>query len=420
MATPKTQGVPADVFRHCAHPRADEYRLAQDLGLLPFFREMASAAGPTVVHEGRSMVMLGSNNYLGLTTDPRVTRAAIDAVERFGTGCTGSRLLNGTLPLHRQLEEELASWVGAEACLVFTTGYAVNLSTISTLVQPDDAVFVDASSHASILDGAHHSAGAVRYFRHNSVPSLKRRLSEWAGEGKGGALVAVDSVYSMEGDVAPVAALSAACRELGARILVDEAHAIGVLGPSGAGVAAEVGIRADLLMGTFSKSLASCGGFLAGPRDVIDYLRLAARPFLFTASGVPAALAAALAAARVARVEDWRRQVVRELAHRLRAGLAELGYPVPAEVEAAIVPVYVGDDWEAGRLWRRLLDLGVYTNCVIAPAVRRRGAMLRTSVMATHTEAHIDQALAAFEQAARTATPAPEAAEQLPPYTAFS
>jgi 8-amino-7-oxononanoate synthase len=401
MATANGQGVGADLFRHCAHPRADEYRLAVDLGLLPFFKEMAGASAPTVIYEGRPTIMLGSNNYLGLTTDPRVTKAAVDAVERYGTGCTGSRLLNGTLPLHRELEEELSDWVGAEACLVFTTGYAVNLGTISTLVQPEDAVFVDASSHASILDGAHGSAGSVRYFRHNSVSSLRRRMKEWAADSKGGALVAVDSVYSMEGDVAPIAPLAAACRELGARILVDEAHALGVLGPSGAGVAAGVGAQPDLVMGTFSKSLASCGGFLAGPRDVIDYLRLAARAFLFTASGVPAALGAALAAARVARTEDWRRDVIHEHVARLCRGLTELGYQVPKGLEAAIVPIYVGDDWEAGRLWRRLLDLGVYTNCVIAPAVRRRGAMLRTSVMATHTDAHIDRALDAFEQARR-------------------
>jgi 8-amino-7-oxononanoate synthase len=390
-----------DLFAHCAHPRADEYQLAEGLGLIPFFKEMASASAPTVIHEGRPTIMLGSNNYLGLTTDSRVVKAAVDAIERYGTGCTGSRLLNGTLPLHRELEEELASWVGTEACLVFTTGYAVNLSTISTLVQPEDAVFVDASSHASILDGANSSPGTVRYFRHNSVSSLRRRMKEWAADSKGGALVAVDSVYSMEGDIAPVGPLAAACRELGARILVDEAHALGVLGPSGAGVAAEVGVPSDLLMGTFSKSLASCGGFLAGPREVIDYLRLAARPFLFTASGVPAALGAALAAARVARAEDWRRDVIHDHVKRLCKGLTELGYQVPEGLGAAIVPIYVGDDWEAGRLWRRLLDLGVYTNCVIAPAVRRRGAMLRTSVMATHSDAHIDQALDAFEQAWR-------------------
>ena len=399
MATAKGQGVAADLFRHCSHPRANEYHLAESLGLLPFFREMASASAPVVSYEGRPTIMLGSNNYLGLTTDRRVTKAATEAIDRYGTGCTGSRLLNGTLPLHRELEEELADWVRAEACLVFTTGYAVNLSTISTLVEPEDAVFVDASSHASILDGAHQAEGAVRYFRHNSVTSLRRRVEEWAADSKGGALVAVDSVYSMEGDIAPIAPLAAVCQELGARILVDEAHALGVVGPSGAGVAAGVGVQPDLVMGTFSKSLASCGGFLAGPKPVIDYLRLAARPFLFTASGVPAALGAALAAARVARAEDWRRDAIHGHVARLCKGLTELGYQVPDGLGAAIVPINIGDDWEAGRLWRRLLDLGVYTNCVIAPAVRRRGAMLRTSVMATHTEAQIDQALDAFEQA---------------------
>ena len=387
----------ADLFDKCSSERLDEYHAAEAVGLLPYFREMASQAGPVVEHEGRPVIMLGSNNYLGLTSDERVKRAAVEAVDRFGTGCTGSRLMNGTLPIHLELEDELRDWLGGEACLVFTTGYSVNLGTISTLVGSRDTVFVDAASHASIIDGARLASGSLRSFRHNSVSGLRRKLAAWREQEGDGALVAVDGVYSMEGDIAPLAEIDHVCSSLGARLLVDEAHALGVLGPEGRGSAAAAGIRADLLMGTFSKSLASCGGFLVGPQPVVDFVRTACRPFLFTASGVPAALGAALAALRVAREEEWRREAVRERGTQLRRGLFELGYDVGGDHGTAILAVHVGDDWEAARLWRALLDHGVYTNCAVAPAVLPGRALLRTSVMATHTEAHIDQALRAFE-----------------------
>lgn len=339
--------------------------------------------------------MLGSNNYLGLTTDPRVKAAAVAAVERYGTGVTGSRLLNGTLPLHRELEEILADWVGMEEALVFTTGYTANLGLISTLVQTGDAVFCDSAAHASLVDGAQLANGALRAFRHNRPNSLRRGLRSWrAQEGSGGVLVAVDGIYSMEGDWAPLPEIKALCDQYEARLLVDEAHALGVVGPHGAGTAAATGVRPDLVMGTFSKSLASCGGFVAGSPDVVAYLRLFCRPLLFTASNVPASLGAALAAAKIAREEDWRREAVLALAGRLRAGLTELGYEVGSTTASSIVPVHVGDLLGTGVLWRALLDRGVYTNCSLPPAVQR--PMLRTSVMATHTDSQIDRALDAF------------------------
>ena len=392
----------ADLFAKCASSRVEEYRLAQSVGLLPYFQEMASASAPVVTLDGHPVVMLGSNNYLGLTDDPRVKAAAVRAVERFGTGCTGSRLMNGTLPLHRELEEELQDWVGGEACLIFTTGYAVNLGVISTLVGAHDAVFVDAASHASIIDGARMAAGSVKSFRHNSVEALQRRLGDWASSAQGAALVAVDGIYSMEGDLAPVGAIADVARQAGARLIVDEAHALGVVGPGGAGTVAATGVAADLIMGTFSKSLASCGGFVAGPTDVVDFLRISCRPFLFTASGVPAALGAALEATRIARREDWRREAVAARAAQLRDGLRSLGYDAGPDDGAAIVAVHIGDDWAAVRLWRTLLDAGVYTNCAVAPAVAPGRALLRTSVMATHTERQVDEALAAFEVARST------------------
>jgi 8-amino-7-oxononanoate synthase len=391
--------VTGDIFSKCSNPRKDQYVDAVAAGISPYFKEMGSESGPTVVHEGRPVIMLGSNNYLGLTSDERVKRAAIEAVERYGSGVTGSRLMNGTLPLHRELEEALLDWLGGDDCLVFTTGYAVNLGLLSTLVGPDDQVFLDTSCHASLADGAKMAAGSTSFFRHNSVESLLKRMRTWRRQSEGGALVAVDSVYSMEGDFAPLRGIGDVCDEHGARLLVDEAHALGVMGPKGAGLSAETSIQPDLLMGTFSKSLASCGGFLIGPSSVLDWFRIACRPFLFTASGVPAALGAALSAVRIAVEEDWRRESVRARAAQLRAGLRDLGFEAGGDVGSPIVPVHIGDEMEAVMLWRSLLDKGVYVNCALAPAVAPKRALLRTSVMATHTERHIDDALHVFEVA---------------------
>lgn len=395
----------ADVFAKLADRRLEEWHFAESLGLLPFYRELEGEVGPRTMFSGRPVVMLGSNNYLGLTADERVRDAAVAAVHRYGTGVTGSRLLNGTLPMHGELEEFLADWVGMEASLVFTTGYAANLGLIGSLIGPSDALVVDSAAHASLVDGARYSEGVLRAFRHQRPNSLRRTLRSWRERpDSGGVLVAVDGIYSMEGDRAPLTEISELCRSFGARLLVDEAHALGVVGPSGAGTAAEAGIAPDLIMGTFSKSLASCGGFIAGSRDVVEYLKITCRPLMFTASGVPAALAAALTAARIARTEDWRRDSVRARADQLRRGLAELGYDVGGSPGSPVVPVWVGDVWTAGHLWNALLEEGVYTNCAIPPAVAK--AVLRTSVMATHTEADIDDALEGFAQARKVLTSA--------------
>jgi 8-amino-7-oxononanoate synthase len=390
-----------DVFSKLADPRLDEYRLAESLDLIPFYRELEGEIGPTIMFRGRQVVMLGSNNYLGLTADPRVRAAAVAAIDKYGTGVTGSRLLNGTLAIHLELEELLADWVGQEAALVFTTGYTANLGVLGALVGPGDAAIIDSAAHASLVDGARYSAGTLRAFRHNRINSLRHTLRSWRDlAGAGGALVAVDGIYSMEGDWAPLPEIASVCGDFDARLLVDDAHAIGVVGPRGAGTAAATGVQPDLLVGTFSKALASCGGFIAGPKAVIDYLKVTSRPLMFTASGVPAALGAALAAARIAQTEEWRREAIMARAKQLRSGLAELGYEVVAQVESPIVAAQIGDNWEAGQLWNALLEHGVYTNCAIPPAVPR--ALLRTSVMATHTEADVDRALAGFE-AAKTA-----------------
>jgi 8-amino-7-oxononanoate synthase len=392
-----------DVFAKVrGHERSEQLRAAREADLLPYFRRLEGPAGPVVEMEGAERIMLGSNNYLGLTADPRVREAAREALDRYGTGLTGSRLLNGTLDLHLELESELAEWMGTEEAIVFSTGHQANVGTLGTLLAPGDTVIADSADHASILDGCLLSRAKLRPFKHNRLDRLEKML-ERAGDDGGGVLVVVDGVFSMEGDVAPLARIVQLVKEHGARLMVDEAHAAGVLGARGAGTAELFGVEdaVDLRMGTFSKSLASCGGFIAGPHEVIDFLRIASRAFLFTASNVPAAVGAALAALRIVRSDEGPQLFARVLANAayLKAGLAGLGFKVvedPSGIVTPVVPVLVGDDWKAVLLWRALYDAGVYVNVAIHPAVPPGGALLRTSVMATHDEATLDRALAAF------------------------
>jgi 8-amino-7-oxononanoate synthase len=437
-----------DVFAKVrGHERAELLAAARDADILPYFHVLTSPAMPVVEMEGAQRIMLGSNNYLGLTGDERVLSGAQDALHRYGTGLTGSRLLNGTTPLHLELEREIAEWMGSEDALVFTTGHQANVGTLGTLLAPGDTVIADAGNHASILDGCLLSRAKLRPFRHNRIDKLEKMLQRAQSDG-GGVLVVVDGVFSMEGDLAPLPEICALCEHYGARLMVDEAHGAGVLGRRGAGAAELLGVedRVDLRMGTFSKSLASCGGFVAGPADVIDYLRLYSRAFLFTASAVPAALGAALAALRVMRSPEGGPLLARVLdnAWRLRDGLHELGFavvapqPLPARpsvmgaqaapnpptangalhpsgaapgvrldahgaptIVTPIVPVLVGDDWKAALLWRALYDAGVFVNTALHPAVPPGGALLRTSVMATHDGDTIDRALDAFAHVKR-------------------
>src|SRR5215218_2539757 len=397
-----------DVFAKVrGHERVELYHVAQQAGNLPYFRRLESPAAPVVAMEGAERIMLGSNNYLGLTGDPRVVEGAQAALERYGTGLTGSRLLNGTLTLHLQLEAELADWLGTEDAIVFTTGHQANVGTLGTILGPGDTVIADSGDHASILDGCLLSRAKLRPFRHNRLDKLEKMLERAQGDG-GGVLVVVDGVFSMEGDVAQLPEICDLCERFGARLMVDEAHGAGVLGARGAGTAELLGVedRVDLRMGTFSKSLASCGGFVAGPADVIEYLRIQSRAFLFTASAVPAALGAALAALRVVRSAHGPPLLAAVLANAryLRDGLEQRGFrvvapqPLPGgdDVVTPIVPVEVGDDWKAALLWRALYDAGVFVNTALHPAVPPGGALLRTSVMATHDRATLDRALGAF------------------------
>jgi 8-amino-7-oxononanoate synthase len=405
----ETTKAPVDVFEKArSHDRLEQLEAAKEHDLLPYFRLLTSQAGPVVEMEGRETIMLGSNNYLGLTGDERVKQGARDALETFGTGVTGSRLLNGTTPLHLDLERELAEWMEVEDAIVYTTGYQSNLGCLGTILGPADTVICDSGDHASILDGCRLAGAKLRPFRHNRMEKLEKMLGRAANDG-GGVLVVVDGVFSMEGDVCNLPRIVELCEAYGARLMLDEAHGAGVLGARGAGAAELFGLedRVDLRMGTFSKSLASCGGFIAGPADVIEYLRFASRSFIFSASAVPAAVGAALAALRVVRSEGP--ELFARLlgnAEYLREGLRSLGLrvvepgtlPDGSVATTPVVPVVVGDDWQAGLLWKALFEAGVYTNVAIHPAVPPGGALLRTSLMATHEREQLDQALAIVER----------------------
>ena len=399
-----------DVFAKAReHERAEILSAAREAGIVPYFRRLESAAGPVVEMEGAPRIMLGSNNYLGLTADERVKAGAREALERYGTGVTGSRLLNGTLDLHLELEAELAAWMGTEDAIVFTTGHQANVGTLGAILAPGDTVIADSADHASILDGCLLSRAKLRPFRHGRLDKLEKMLERAADDG-GGVLVVVEGIYSMEGVVGALPQIAELCRAYGARLMVDEAHSAGVLGARGTGASELLGVedRVDLRMGTFSKSLASCGGFIASSHEVVDFLRVQSRAYMFTAAGVPAATGAALAALRIVRSEEGPQLFARVLenARYLNRGLHDLGYkvveplalPDGSTVITPIVPVLVGDDWKAVLLWRALYDAGVYVNVALHPAVAPGGALLRTSVMATHDREVLDRALASFER----------------------
>ena len=402
-----------DVFDKAReHEDLERLKTARELDALPYFHVLEGPTLPVVEMEGQQRIMLGSNNYLGLTGDERVKQGALDAIERYGTGLTGSRFLNGTTALHVELESEFADWLGTDAAIVFTTGHQANIGALGAILGPGDTVVVDSGDHASILDGCLVSRAKLRPFRHNRLDKLQATL-EKASNDPGGVLVVVDGVFSMEGDVAPLPEIAELCGRYGARLMVDEAHALGVLGARGAGTCEllDVENRVDLRMATFSKSLASCGGVIAGSADVIEYLRVSSRSFIFTASGVPAALGAALAALRICRSDEGRELFKRVLdnARYLHRGLGELGFKVVeptvlkdgTEVVTPVVPVVVGDDWKAAFLWKALFGAGVFVNTAIHPAVPLGGALLRTSVMATHDQDTLDRALEIFGRVKR-------------------
>ena len=381
-----------DIFEKC-----DSFilaRLAQASGLYPFFLPFDNSEGTEAVIDGHRVLMLGSNNYLGLTTDPRVRQAAIDATEKFGTSCTGSRLMNGTLELHLELEKRLANFVGKEAALVFSTGYQVNLGVISCLVGRGDSVVTDKEDHASIIDGSMLSLGTLRRFNHNDVDHLDRVLQ--GIDEKHAALVVVDGLYSVGGDLAPLPEMLPVCRKHNARLMVDDAHGLGVMA-RGRGTSAHFGLtdEVDLIMGTFSKSFASLGGFVAGDENIIHYIQHHARSLIFSAAMPASNVAAALAALDIMENEPERTDRLWEVSERMRTGLQSMGFDTGNSI-SPIIPVIIGEMDAALEAWKKLFDAGVYTNVFVPPGVPEGRCLLRTSYVATHTDEQIDRALNIF------------------------
>jgi 8-amino-7-oxononanoate synthase len=383
-----------DIFDKCYQYTTAKEAMAA--GYYPYFIPLTENEGNEASFRGHRLIMCGSNNYLGLTTHPKVRQAALDAIHRFGTSCTGSRFLNGTLELHEQLENELAEWVGKPAALVFSTGMQVNLGVISALASKDDVLILDKDDHASIVDGTCLSRGETRRFRHQHMPGLEQILAG-IPENKG-KLVIVDGLYSMGGDFAKLPEIAGLCRQYGARLMVDDAHAMGVAG-GGRGTAAHFGLtdQVDLIMSTFSKSFASLGGFIAGEEDVIHYIKHHARSLIFSASIPPANAAAALAALHVMRDEPERIDRLNQIAQYMRESYQQLGFNT-GNSESPIIPIIIGDDATTFMTWKMLFDNGVFVNAVISPAVPPGYQLLRTSYMASHTDEQLNQVLDTFEQ----------------------
>ena len=381
-----------DIFEKCG--QFTDARLAKAAGIYPYFMPLEDTEGTEVIVDGKRVLMIGSNNYLGLTTDPRVRRASIEAVKRYGTSCTGSRFLNGTLRMHLELEERLAAFVGKEAALVFSTGYQTNLGVISCLVGRGDVVVADKDDHASIVDGCLLALGEMRRFSHNDLTHLDRVLS--GIDEKVGRMVVVDGVFSMGGDLAPLPGLIEVCRAHGARLMVDDAHSLGIMG-GGRGTAAHFGVteHVDLIMGTFSKSFASLGGFIAGDDDVVHYIQHHARSLIFSASMPASNVAAVLAALDIMENEPERVERLWAVTERMRAGLKTLGFNMGPSV-TPIIPIVTGDQATTILAWKKCFDAGLYTNPVLPPAVPVDSCLLRTSYMATHTDEQIDRALEIF------------------------
>lgn len=383
-----------DIFNKCL--KFDKAKSLISQGIYPYFRIIESAQDPEILMHGRKMIMIGSNNYLGLTNHPQVKEAAIEAIRKYGTGCAGSRFLNGTLDIHVKLEEKLAQFMKKEAALIFSTGFQVNLGVISALVGKDDVVIIDKMDHASIIDGCRLSFGEVRKFRHNDMADLERVLKDYDSKDK---LIVIDGVFSMEGDIAHLPEIVSLADKYGARVMVDDAHGIGVLGKTGRGTSEYFDIEnnVDLIMGTYSKSLASIGGFIAGSTDVIHYIKHAARSLMFSASPPPASVASVSAALDIIENEPERRERLWKNTTKMFTGFKELGFEV-GQSQTPIIPVIVGENEKAFLMAMMLQEEGVFANVAVTPAVPDGKALIRTSYMATHTEEHLDIVLNAFEK----------------------
>ncbi len=386
-----------DLFDKCRKFTAAKEAMAA--GYYPYFHVVESEQNPEVVVGGRTMLMLGSNNYLGLTSHPKVKDAAIQAVKKYGSGCAGSRFLNGTLDLHVQLEEKLASFFRKEAALTFSTGYQTNLGIISSIAGKDDVIVLDKLDHASIIDACRLSFAEVKKFRHNDMRSLEFVLKECGTRGK---MVIVDGVYSMEGDLAPLPDIVDLCKKYGARLMVDDAHGVGVLGKTGRGTAEHFGLEreVDIIMGTYSKSMASIGGFVVADESVIHYIKHTSRPLIFSASPPPASVASVIAALDIIDQEPERRDRLWSNTRKMKTAFTKLGFET-GPTETPIIPILTGEMEPTFMMWKILHDEGVFVNPVVPPAVPSGRCMIRTSFMATHTEDMLDRALVILERAGK-------------------
>ena len=385
-----------DLFEKCHNFTIAREAIAA--GYYPYFTVLDdNSEGTEVVIGGRKVIMIGSNNYLGLTTDIRVRQAAVDATRKYGTSCTGSRFLNGTLELHVEAERRLAKFVGKEAALVFSTGMQTNLGTISALVDKGDVVIIDKEDHASIVDGCRLALGQMKRYIHNDMASLDKVLRSCPASA--GKLVVVDGIFSMGGDIAPLPDIVKLCKKYDARLMVDDAHSLGVLGDHGRGTADHFGVtdQVDLIMGTFSKSFASLGGFIAGDDVVMHYIQHHARSFIFSASMPAANVAAVLAALDIMEHEPERIERLWHITEKMRTGFKALGFDI-GNSQTPVIPIMIGDDMKTIFTWKALFEAGVYTNTVIPPAVPPNQSLLRTSYMATHTDEQLDRVLAVFEK----------------------
>jgi 8-amino-7-oxononanoate synthase len=380
-----------------------DYAQAKAADLYPYFRPIERNEGTSAIMNGEEIVMAGSNNYLGLTADPRVQEASAEAIRKYGTGCTGSRFLNGTLDLHLELEERLADFMNEEACVLFSTGYMTNMGVIEGVAGRGDVVFSDKDNHACIVAGTQTSRAKTRRYRHNDMDHLRTQMKRAHAERPdAGKLIATDGVFSMSGKVAQVPELIDLCREFDAALMLDDAHAVGVVGPDGRGSAAyhDLGDAAHITTGTFSKTFSAIGGFAAGDHDVIEYIRHNSSPHIFSASMPPSVVATVLKCLDILQEEPERLERLREISNYMRNGFRELGFDV-WESETPIIPVVIGDMEMCFRFWRDLLDEGVFVNAVVPPAVPEGQALMRSSYMATHSDEELDFILDAFRRVGR-------------------
>lgn len=387
----------ADLFDKIANDSVlQRARAGREQGYYPYFRPLSETEGTEVVVDGKRVIMIGSNNYLGLTTHPAVRAAAISAIEKYGTSCTGSRFLNGTLELHKELERRLATFLGKEAAIIFGTGYQSNLGAITALMGRGDIAICDKEVHACIIDAVRMAGCEMKRFRHNDMEDLERILKETEGAPR---MVLVDGVYSMGGDLAPLPEMTALCKRYGARLFVDDAHGIGVMGDKGQGTHFHFNCvqDVDLVMGTFSKSFASLGGVIAGDKDVIDFIMHHGRSMIFSASMPPANVATVLACLDVIEADASHVKRVHVQAAKVRDGLRHMGFNCGNSV-TPIVPVFIGDEMKTIMTWKAMFEHGVYVNPVLPPGVPPSKSLIRTSYMATHTDAHVETVLNVFRE----------------------